>query len=217
MHLLKISVCLLLLVTRVTPSWAIEPEALSPNEILSRIEKAQATIETLPTSNQPRWVLWAAVSFSMPQKSLLRLAGDAADAQIPLVFRGVGTEPNDKNIDRKGKPETALQRYGKGFLARHLADFEPLIQTGATVKLDPKRFEKASVTDVPRVILMRENLTASGNSFYFTARGDVTLRYALQFLVEEIENTPGLKLSKRDREEALEVLQSALTQLGDRP
>ena len=103
------------------------------------------------------------------------------------------------------------------FFARHLTDFEPLIKEGAAVKLDPKRFEKASVTDVPRLILMRENRERSASPLYFTARGDVTLRFALEFLMSELKNTPSSKLADSDRKEALRVLDSALNRLGERP
>ena len=217
MNSLKIPVFLFVLVTTLTPAWALEPQALTPNDILQRIERAQASVNTLSTENQSLWSLWVAVSFSMPRTSLSRLATDAGAAQIPLVFRGVGTEPEKEDPQPQGKPQTQLERYGKNFLARHLMDFEPLIKEGAAVKLDPKRFEKASVTDVPRLILMRENRERSGSPLYFTARGDVTLRFALEFLMSEIKNTTNSKLADSDRKEALRVLDSALNRLGDRP
>ena len=217
MNSLKIPLFLVVLVTTITPAWALEPQALTPNDILQRIERAQASVNTLSTDNQSQWSLWAAVSFSMPRTSLSRLATDAGAAQIPLVFRGVGTEPEKEDPQPQGKPQTQLERYGKNFLARHLTDFEPLIKEGAAVKLDPKRFEKASVTDVPRLILMRENRERSGSPLYFTARGDVTLRFALEFLMSEIKNTTNSKLADSDRKEALRVLDSALNRLGERP
>ena len=217
MNSLKIPVFLFVLVTTLTPAWALEPQALTPNDILQRIERAQASVNTLPTENQSLWSLWVAVSFSMPRTSLSRLATDAGAAQIPLVFRGVGTEPEKEDPQPQGKPQTQLERYGKNFLARHLMDFEPLIKEGAAVKLDPKRFEKASVTDVPRLILMHENRERSGSPLYFTARGDVTLRFALEFLMSEIKNTTNSKLADSDRKEALRVLDSALNRLGERP
>ena len=217
MHLFKHPVLLFALLVGNAASWAAEAPALTPNDILLRIENAQASIKALPDTQHPQWTLWAAVSFSVPEANLLRLASDAGAAGIPLVFRGVGTEPNANDRQRQEQTQTALQRYGKGFLARHLADFEPLVKAGVTVKLDPKRFEKASVSDVPRLILMRETQTPSQETLYFTARGDVTLRYALDFLVDEIENAPVSVLTEDDRIEALTVLQSALTQLGERP
>ena len=217
MNSLKIPVFLFVLVTTLTPAWALEPQALTPNDILQRIERAQASVNTLPTDNQSLWSLWVAVSFSMPKASLSRLATDAGAAQIPLVFRGVGTQPDEYDRETNEPPQTQLERYGKGFLARHLTDFEPLIKEGAAVKLDPKRFEKASITDVPRLILMRENRERSASPLYFTARGDVTLRFALEFLMSELKNTPSSKLADSDRKEALRVLDSALNRLGDRP
>lgn len=217
MHLLKIPQLLFVLVATLTPSWAHESEALSPNDVLQRIERAQRSVNTLSTTHEPQWTLWVAVSFSMPKASLLRLATDVGAAQIPMVFRGVGSEPKKEDPQPKAKPQTQLERYGKAFLARHLADFEPLIKQGASVKLDPKRFEWASVTDVPRLILMRGNREASGSALYFTARGDVTLRFALEHLIEELQNTPVSKLTDPEREEALRVLDSALNRLGERP
>ena len=216
MNSLKIPMFLFVLVTTLTPAWALEPQALTPNDILQRIERAQASVNTLPTDNQSLWSLWVAVSFSMPKASLSRLATDAGAAQIPLVFRGVGTQPDEYDRETNEPPQTQLERYGKGFLARHLTDFEPLIKEGAAVKLDPKRFEKASVTDVPRLILMRENRERSASPLYFTARGDVTLRFALEFLMSELKNTPSSKLADSDRKEALRVLDSALNRLVER-
>lgn len=218
-HVVTLCVTLLsVALSSLNGAWARALDSLTPGDVLSRIEKAQASIQTLPDANQPRWTLWVAVSFSMPQASLMRLATDASVAEIPLVFRGVGSHPNDENTPQtKDIPQTQLQRYGKGFLARHLADFEPLIKMGITVKLDPKHFEKACVTDVPRVILMRESREAFAAPLYFTARGDVTLRFALDHLMDELQNTPTSSLTDSDRKEALRVLESALVKLGDRP
>lgn len=201
--------------TSLNASWAMDSTLVSPDEVLSKVENAQALLETLPNSQRAHWTLWAAVSFSMPETSLMRLATDAKAAGIALVFRGVGTEPEDHQPTEK--PQTQLQKFGQGFLARHLSDFKPLVKTGVAVKLDPKRFENAAVTDVPRLILTRESPGLSGARFDLTARGDVTLRFAIEALIDEIQNTSNSALDDSEREEALRTLQSALAQLGDRP
>ena len=201
--------------TSLNASWAMDSTLVSPDEVLSKVENAQAFLETLPNPQRAHWTLWAAVSFSMPEASLMRLASDAKAAGIALVFRGVGTEPEDHQPTEK--PQTQLQKFGQGFLARHLSDFKPLVKTGVAVKLDPKRFENAKVTDVPRLILTRESPARSGARFDLTARGDVTLRFALEALIDEIQNTPTSALNDFDRKEALRILQSSLIRLGDRP
>lgn len=201
--------------TSLNSSWAMDSTLVSPDEVLSKVENAQALLETLPNPQRAHWTLWAAVSFSMPEANLMRLATDAQAAGIALVFRGVGTEPEDHQPTEK--PQTQLQKFGQGFLARHLSDFKPLVKTGVAVKLDPKRFENAKVTDVPRLILTRESSNRSEARFDLTARGDVTLRFAIEALIDEIQNTPTSALNDFDRKEALRILQSSLIRLGDRP
>ena len=77
-----------LLLSAITSSaWAIEPV-----DIVRVVEDSKAQLANLPDPEKSRPSVFVAVSLSMPKASLLRLAHDAKDAQIPLVFRGVITE-----------------------------------------------------------------------------------------------------------------------------
>ena len=115
MPLLKIPQFLFVLVATLTPSWAHESETLSPNDLLQRIERAQRSVNTLSTTHEPQWTLWVAVSFSMPKASLLRLATDAGAAQIPMVFRGVGSEPKKEDPQPQAKPKHNWSATAKPF------------------------------------------------------------------------------------------------------
>lgn len=116
------------------------------------------------------------VSFSMPQASLERLARDAKDAGIPLVFRGV---PATK---QPSEPKLPLLN------PRSLAAFQPLIDSGADVQLNPELFSEFNVRQVPALII-REESSASSDGCIQSAKavivpGDVTLGYALDRLTE---------------------------------
>ena len=60
--------------------------AIDPMEIARLVDESKAEIETLPQPIESHPSVFVAVSLSMPKSSLLRLAKDAKDAQIPLVF-----------------------------------------------------------------------------------------------------------------------------------
>ena len=77
----------LLLSVLTSSAWAIEPM-----DIARIVEDSKTQLANLPDPEKGRPSVFVAVSLSMPQASLLRLAHDAKDAQIPLVFRGVITE-----------------------------------------------------------------------------------------------------------------------------
>ena len=69
--------------------------AIDPMEIARLVDESKAQIETLPQPTESHPLVFVAVSLSMPKSSLLRLAKDAKDAQIPLVFRGAITNQED--------------------------------------------------------------------------------------------------------------------------
>ena len=80
-----------LLLSAITSSaWAIEPV-----DIAQVVEDSKTQLANLPDPEKGRPSVFVAVSLSMPKASLLRLAHDGKDAQIPLVFRGGGL-PNTK-------------------------------------------------------------------------------------------------------------------------
>ena len=189
--------------------------ALTPQDVQNLVQKAQTAVEKLPAHEEEQVAVTIAVSLSMPKVSLIRLAEDARDAGLPLSFRGVGTEITNKPDE---KPKTTLELYGKGLVARHMRDFEFLREAGATVQIDPVLFKRHAITDVPRVLVVPVCRTAcEKTAVLFEARGDVTLRYALEHIQNEItralkadsENTPLIS--------AQGLVQRYLDRLGDRP
>lgn len=189
--------------------------ALTPLELQTVIAEAQQSVNDLPEPNEEELLIAIAVSLSMPRASLERLAIDARDAGLALSFRGVGVEINDKPDE---KPRTVLERYGKGLIARHMEDFKFLTDLGASVKIDSVLFSRQTIKDVPQVMVMPVCKTACENTqALFVARGDVTLRYALDYLASEI--TTALKKHPGDSQltKAAHLVKSALDKLGDRP
>lgn len=189
--------------------------ALTPQDVQNLVQEAQTAVEKLPSQEEEQVAVAIAVSLSMPKASLLRLAEDARDAGLPLTFRGVGTEINNRPDE---KPQTILERYGKGLVARHMHDFEFLRQTGATVQIDPVLFNHHAISDVPRVLVVPVCRTAcEKTAVLFEARGDVTLRYALEHIQNEI--TRALKADSENTQliSAQDLVQCYLDRLGDRP
>lgn len=189
--------------------------ALTPLDVQTLVLEAQTAVEKLPSQEEEQVAVAIAVSLSMPKASLLRLAEDARDAGLPLTFRGVGTEITNKPDE---KPKTILERYGKGLVARHMRDFEFLREAGATVQIDPVLFNRHAITDVPRVLVVPVCRSACEKaSLLFEARGDVTLRYALEHIQREINRTMVSDPENTQIKKALELVNRYLDRLGDRP
>ena len=189
--------------------------ALTPQDVQNLVQEAQTAVEKLPAHEEEQGAVAIAVSLSMPTASLLRLAEDARDAELPLTFRGVGTEITNKPDE---KPKTTLERYGKGLVARHMRDFEFLREAGATVQIDPVLFNRHGISDVPRVLVVPACRTACEKaSRLFEARGDVTLRYALDHIQKEINRTLAADPENVQIKKALELINRYLDRLGDRP
>lgn len=189
--------------------------ALTPQDVQNLVQEAQTAVEKLPAHEEEQMAVAIAVSLSMPKASLLRLAEDARGAGLPLSFRGVGTEITNKP-DEKAK--TTLERYGKGLVARHMRDFEFLREAGATVQIDPVLFNRHGITDVPRVLVVPVCRTACEKaSLLFEARGDVTLRYALEHIQREINRTMVSDPENTHIKKALELVNRYLDRLGARP
>ena len=189
--------------------------ALTPEDVQNLVHKAQTSVEKLPTHEEEQVAVAIAVSLSMPKASLIRLAEDARDAGLPLSFRGVGTEINNRPDE---KPQTILERYGKGLVARHMRDFEFLREAGATVQIDPVLFKRYAITDVPRVLVVPVCRTACEKaSRLFEARGDVTLRYALEHIQKDIARALKADSENTQLISAQGLVQRYLDRLGDRP
>lgn len=189
----------------------IPPQAFtSAGDIRRSVQEAQAILKTIDETKESTSIdLFVAISKSMPKTSLERLARDAAQAQVPLVLQGVGTRP-EKNTMGK----TVLETYGRHWLARHMEDWAFVTQTGAVLQIDPTRFKAAGIVDVPQVIVMRhcENRGQCQQkpTWILRARGDVTLDYALEYL---LANLPKEGLSENDTEIVKAKLQKALAHL----
>ena len=189
--------------------------ALTPEDVQNLVHEAQTTVEKLPAHEEEQVAVAIAVSLSMPKASLLRLAEDARDAGLPLTFRGVGTEINNRPDE---KPKTILERYGKGLVAWHMRDFDFLREAGATVQIDPVLFNRHGINDVPRVLVVPIcRTTCEKASLLFEARGDVTLRYALEQIQKEVNRTLIADPENTQFKKALELVNRYLDRLGDRP
>lgn len=185
----------------------------SVDDINKEVRQAQDLLNTLSTSPTADWDIFVAISKSIPKSSLERLTEDAAIANLPLVLQGVGIEPPAQ--EQKG---TTLETYGKHWVARHLEDWTFVTQKGATLQIDPVRFRKAHIIDVPQVILMKrcnKGANCEATPLVFRARGDVTLGYAINEL-RKILSVQQNALSKKDLATALELLDALCHRLEGR-
>lgn len=188
--------------------------ALTPAEIQSLVQQTQETVQSLPRSQEEDIAIAVAVSLSMPRASLLKLGQDARDAGLTLTFRGVGTEIQNRPDE---KPQTVAQRYGKGLIARHMEDFKFLTDAGANVQIDPVLFARHNITDVPRVMVVPVCRSACERTqAILVARGDVSLRYALDALFKDVTNRFKTEPENKQLLKAKSLLEEKLLQLGDR-
>lgn len=189
--------------------------ALTPGEIQSLVQQAQETVQSLPQTQEEDIAIAVAVSLSMPRASLLKLGQDARDAGLALTFRGVGTEIQNRPDE---KPRTIAQRYGKGLIARHMEDFKFLTDAGANVQIDPVLFARHNITDVPRVMVIPVCRSACERAqAILVARGDVSLRYALEALFKEGTEKLRVNPNSQELQKTLKLIEDALARLGDRP
>lgn len=189
--------------------------ALTPEDVQNLVHEAQTAVEKLPAHEEEQVAVAIAVSLSMPKASLIRLAEDARDAGLSLSFRGVGTEIINRPDE---KPQTILERYGKGLVARHMRDFDFLREADATVQIDPVLFNRHAISDVPRVLVVPVCRTAcEKTAVLFEARGDVTLRYALEHIQNEITRALNTDSENTQLISAQDLVQRYLDRLGDRP
>ena len=173
------------------------PEPWTIEDVLdasSKLSQQMRYPEAAPQKPLPQ--VFVLVSFSMPEASLERLARDAKDAGIPLVFRGV--------------PETKESTDSKLPLLnpQSLVAFQSLIDSGADVQLNPGLFSEFNIRQVSALILKEES-SASSDGCIQSAKavivpGDVTLGYALDRLT--------------DRKDSIgEAARALRAKLGNRP
>ena len=192
----------------------LNTSALTPGEVQAIVQQAQESVQSLPQTQEEDIAIAVAVSLSMPRASLLKLGQDAQDAGLTLTFRGVGTEI--QNIPDE-KPRTIAQRYGKGLIARHMEDFKFLTDASANVQIDPVLFTRHNITDVPRVMVIPVCRSACERAqAILVARGDVSLRYALEALFKDVTNQLKTEPENKQLLKAKSLLEEKLLQLGDR-
>ncbi|MCD8339044.1 MAG: type-F conjugative transfer system pilin assembly protein TrbC [Burkholderiales bacterium] len=185
-------------------------EVLSIEDLLSNAQEIQS--QMLDDKRTEAFVL---VSFSMPEQSLRRLAQDAKDAGIPLVFRGVpyedtvGKEGSEESEGPEETKETMKSQQVPLLNPKSLSQFAIFTDHGVQVELNPEIFEELSVTKVPALVI-RTNTTA--NPFNDKAQcnksdpkekvviveGDVTLGYMLDSLLDRTDDA-GLKAQELRR------------------
>lgn len=188
--------------------------ALTPGEVQAIVQQAQESVQTLPQTQEEDIAIAVAVSLSMPRASLLKLGQDARDAGLTLTFRGVGTEIQNRPDE---KPQTVAQRYGKGLIARHMEDFKFLTDAGANVQIDPVLFARHNITDVPRVMVVPVCRSACERTqAILVARGDVSLRYALEALFKDVTNQLKTEPENKQLLKVKSLLEEKLLRLGDR-
>lgn len=192
----------------------LNTSALTPGEVQAIVQQAQESVQALPQTQEEDIAIAIAVSLSMPRASLLKLGQDARDAGLTLTFRGVGTEIQNRPDE---KPQTVAQRYGKGLIARHMEDFKFLTDAGANVQIDPVLFARHNITDVPRVMVVPVCRSACERTqAILVARGDVSLRYALDALFKDVTNRFKTEPENKQLLKAKSLLEEKLLQLGDR-
>lgn len=192
----------------------LNTSALTPGEVQAIVQQAQESVQTLPQTQEEDIAIAIAVSLSMPRASLLKLGQDARDAGLTLTFRGVGTEIQNRPDE---KPQTVAQRYGKGLIARHMEDFKFLTDAGANVQIDPVLFTRHNITDVPRVMVVPVCRSACERTqAILVARGDVSLRYALDALFKDVTNRLKTKTENKQLLKAKTLIEEKLLLLGDR-
>ena len=192
----------------------LNTSALTPGEVQAIVQQAQESVQTLPQTQEEDIAIAIAVSLSMPRASLLKLGQDARDAGLALTFRGVGTEIQNRPDE---KPQTVAQRYGKGLIARHMEDFKFLTDAGANVQIDPVLFARHNITDVPRVMVVPVCRSACERTqAILVARGDVSLRYALEALFKDVTNQLKTEPENKQLLKVKSLLEEKLLRLGDR-
>lgn len=192
----------------------LNTSALTPGEVQAIVQQAQESVQSLPQTQEEDIAIAVAVSLSMPRASLLKLGQDARDAGLTLTFKGVGTEIQNRPDE---KPQTIAQRYGKGLIARHMEDFKFLTDDGANVQIDPVLFARHNITDVPRVMVVPVCRSACERTqAILVARGDVSLRYALEALFKDVSHQLKTEPENKQLLKAKSLLEEKLLRLGDR-
>ena len=174
------------LVCLATPEpWTIEDVLDASSELSQQMRYPEAA----PQKPLPQ--VFVLVSFSMPEASLERLARDAKHAGVPLVFRGVP--------ETKGPSDSKLPLLNP----QSLSAFQPLIESGADVQLNPELFSEFNIRQVPALIIKEESSASADGCVQGTKAvivpGDVTLGYALDRLTDCKDSVGEVARTLRDK------------------
>jgi conjugal transfer pilus assembly protein TrbC len=130
--------------------------------------------------------LTIAISLSMPKGSLERLAASAEQVNAQLVLRGLTDESLPKTAARM---QSLLEKYPK-----------------LGINIDPTVFQAHAITKVPTFVLSRDAATGTCNGSCADAArtsivaGDVTLKYALDYLARSERDTELAGFARRTAE-----------------
>ena len=98
-----------------------------------------------------------------------------------------------------------------------MEDFKFLTDASANVQIDPVLFARHNITDVPRVMVVPVCRSACERTqAILVARGDVSLRYALDALFKDVTNRFKTEPENKQLLKAKSLLEEKLLQLGDR-
>lgn len=200
----------ILLALMVLCSGATGAEPMTEQELVDLIDSSNQQIqERLKEPNA-----FVAISLAMPRESLLRLARDAKDAQVPLIVRGV---PVEERKTEKLNP-TVKEKYGTHILVKGMQAFQFLVETGVTLQIDPRSFDLYDIEDVPQLIMAnREATPGQKRPDFYRVRGDVTLAYGLTHVQDELRE----KAKKSDlttfEADVDRFIDDRLSRLGGRP
>ena len=159
---------------------------------------------------------FVAVSLSMPEGSLLKLAQDAKDAGIGLIVRGVPVKEKTMDTTKKSNPPVK-EKYGTHLLVHGMKAFEPLVKTGVTLQIDPRAFELLGINDVPQLVLVKYGQGQNAKPESLRVRGDVSLAYGLSHLQESLLEKEKTTPLTHFEVQAKGFIAETLKRLGGRP
>lgn len=183
--LLIVAIALFFSLSHAATASVTADDAVSVHSLPLTIDDILGNAQAIQTEmlNQNRMEALLLVSLSMPEASLKRLAVDAKDAGVPLVFRGVPVDPKAPANKPLLNPQT-------------LQAFNFLVELGASVELNPEIFKEFGITEVPMLIIRKHQqkpLESSGScanqnpdasQHAALVIGDVTLGYMLDTLTD---------------------------------
>ena len=140
--------------------------AIEPDDIARLVAESKTRLEGETLPQKPRSNVFVAVSLSMPKASLERLARDAKDAQIPLVFRGVTVKENLRQYETLSSASNRdfdSQRYSFNNTppkSGELDDSKGVIKTLQNKAKTPQEGLKVKVEVAPKTMLKGVKITS---------------------------------------------------------